>query len=139
MTYCNFESVYDKYCAMLFGISLKICHSKEKADELLMTTFKKIKEEDISQEKYPAYCITLVRLVIKTAQQLYPDKMQSSFKLKQFEKTPLLNNLICDKISLAEYCKEENLTQQEGSQIIRKEFNKIRNAEKENKVFSDNL
>lgn len=137
MSYSNFESIYDKYCPMLYGIAVEICHSQKKAEELLMTTFRKIHKEDISQEKYPAYCITLMRLIIKTAQCLYPEKFKSCFRLKQFEKTPLINHLICDQISLQDYCKEKYLTQQEALQIIRKEFSTIRNAEKENKVSTD--
>lgn len=134
MCYSNFESIYDKYCPMLYGIAVEICDSQKETEELLMTTFRKIYKEDISQEKYPAYCIALMRLIIKLAQGLYPEKFKSCFRLKQFENTPLLNHLICDQISLQDYCKEKYLTQQEGLQIIRKEFSTIRNAEKENKV-----
>jgi hypothetical protein len=130
MSYSNFESIYDKYCPMLYGITSKICHSKKKAEELLMSTFRKIHQEDISHEKYPAYCITIMRLYIKTSAGLYPEKFKSSFRLNQFENTSLINHLICNQISLEDYCKEKNLTQQEGLQIIRKEFSTIRNAEK---------
>lgn len=122
MSYSNFESIYEKYCPLLYGIALEICHSQKKAEELLMTTLKKIHMEEISQEKHPAYCIFLMRLIIETAQDLYPEKFKSCFRLKQFEKTPLINNLICNQISLQDYCKEKYLTQQEGLQIIRKEF-----------------
>ena len=137
MSYSNFEIIYDKYCPMLYGIALEICHSKKKAEELLMSTFRKIKQEDISQEKYPAFCITLMRLIIKTAQQLYPEKFKNSFRLKQFENTPLINHLICDQVSLQDYCREKYLTIQEGVQIVCKEFGSLGNAEKENKTSID--
>lgn len=137
MNYSDFENIYDKYCPMLFSIAVEICHSKNKAEELLMITFRKIHQEDISQEKHPAYCITLMRLILKTAQSLYPEKFKSCFRLKQFKNTPLINHLICDQISLQDYCKQKFLTQQEGLQIIRKEFSTLRNIEKENKVSTD--
>ncbi len=137
MSYSNFESIYEKYCPMLYGISLEICQSKKTAEELLIITFRKIQQEDIGQKKYPAYCITLMRLLLKTAKQLYPETFNDRFILKQFENTPLINRLICDEISLQDYCKENNLTQQEGLQIIRKEFTTISTAEKENKVATD--
>ena len=52
MRYSQFEHIYDKYCSMLYGISLQICYSnKNEAEELLTSTFKKIHEQDINQEK----------------------------------------------------------------------------------------
>ena len=137
MSYSNFENIYAKYCPMLYGIALEICHSKKKTAELLMSTFRKIPQVEIRQEKYPVYCITLIRLIIKTAQGLYPAKFKNGFRLKQFEITPLINQLIFDQISLKDYCKENFLTQQEALQIIRKEFNIIKNSEKEKKVSTD--
>src|ERR1019366_2856672 len=122
MGYSNFENIYAEYCPMLYGMALEICHSKKKTAELLKSAFGKIEQEDICQEKYPVYCITLMRLIIKAAQELYPAKYKSCFRLKQFENTPLINQLIFDQISLQDYCKENFLTQQEALQILRKEF-----------------
>jgi hypothetical protein len=140
MSYSKFENIYDQYCSMLYGISLQICYSdKKEAEELLTSTFKKIHEQDISQEKYPAYCITLMRIIIQTAQELYPLKFKNGFRLKQFENTPLINQLICDQISLQDYCKEKYLTLQEVLQIIRKEFSTIRGFEKGNVISIDNI
>ena len=68
-----------------------------------------------------------MRLIIKTAQELYPKKFNPGFRLQQFKNTPLINQLIRDQSSLQDYCNEEYLTQHEALQIIRKEFNIIRN------------
>lgn len=135
MSYSHFESIYDKYCSMLYGVALEICPSQKKAEELLLHTFRKIQQEDMNQEKHPAYCITLLRLIIRTAQGIYPEKFKHSFRLNLFENTPLINHLICNQISLPDYCKEKHLTQQEGLQIIRKEWSTIRNSEKN--IFTD--
>lgn len=134
MNAAYFEKIYEKYSPMLFGVALEICPSKKHAEELLMITFKKIHLEDISREKHPAYCITLIRLIIKTAHGIYPEKFKTCPSLKQFESTPLLNQLICDQKSLEDYCKEKPLSQQEGLQIIRDEFSKIRNSEFKKKI-----
>ncbi len=67
-------------------------------------------------------------MIIKTAHGINPDKFKTLPSLKQFETTPLLNKLICDQKSLEDYCKEKPLSQQEGLQIIRDEFSKIRNS-----------
>lgn len=136
MSYSNVETVYEKYCSMLYSIALQICDTKKKARELLTTTFKKIHQEDISKEKYPYYCITLMRLIIRTARELYPKKFSEGFALTQFEKTPLLNRLICEEKTLQDYCKENNLTGDEALQIIRIEFSRIRNVGKENRVIA---
>ncbi len=136
----NFENIYDKYCGMLYGISLQICNSnKNEAEELLISTFKKIHEQDICPEKFPSYCITLIRFVIKTAKELYPIKFKRNFKLKQFENTPLINQFMCDQITLQDYCKDKHLTLQEVLQIIRKEFAVIRTTQNENVFSTDNM
>lgn len=138
MSYSNFENIYDKYCPMLYGIALQVCSSHKKSEELLIYTFRKIQEQDINQEKYPAFCITLIQLLINCGKKLYPKKFKNGFRLKQFENTPLTNQLICDQISLQDYCNENFLTQQEGLQIICKEYSTIRNCKIENKVAADN-
>ena len=129
MNAANFKKIYEKYSPMLFGDALEICPSKKHAEELLLITFKKIHRDDINRENHPAYCITLLRLIIKTAHGIYLDKFKTCLSLKQFEKTPLLNQLICDQKKFKDYCKEKSLTQQEGLQIVRDEFNKVRNSE----------
>ena len=134
MNAANFEKIYEKYSPMLFGVALEICPSKKQAEELLLITFKKIHRDDINREKYPAYCITLLRLIIKTAHGIYPDKFKTCPSLKQFETTPLLNQLICDQKSLEDYCKEKPLSQQEALQIMRDEFSKIRNSKQKNEL-----
>jgi hypothetical protein len=134
----NLENIYDKYAAMLYGIALQIYPVQKNAEQILIYTFKKIHEQDITPEKHPAFCITLIHLVIKTARELYPVKFKNNFRLNQFEKTPLLNQLICDRISLKEYRKEKHLTEQAGLQIIFKEFSIIRNFENKNVVSADN-
>ncbi len=138
MSNSNFENIYDKYCSMLYGLALQICSSNtDAADEILISTFKKIYQQDISQEKYPAYCITLVQLVIKTAGEFYPLLIENGFRLKQFEKAPLINQFICNQISLQDYCKEKYLTPQEALQTIRKEFSILGASEKENFMSRD--
>jgi len=77
--------------------------------------------------------------LIGSARLLYPEKFISCFRLKQFEKTPLLNSLICDQINLQDYCKENFLTQEEALKIIRKEFNTIRNSGKEDRISNENF
>jgi len=134
MNTANFEKIYEKYSPMLFGLALEICPSKKHAEELLLITFKKIHQDDINRENHPAYCITLIRLIIKTAHGIYPEKFQTCLSLKQFETTPLLNQLICDQKSLEDYCKEKPLSQQEALQIMRDEFSKIRNSKQKNEL-----
>ena len=103
MNNSNFKNIYDNYCPMLYSIALQICHSKMKAEQVLMNTFKKVYTQDITKHQYSIYSITLMRLIVKTAKEIYPIKLKRNFRLKQFEKTPLLNQLICNQISLQDY------------------------------------
>ena len=116
---------------MVYGFALDICYPDQKeAENLLISTFKKIYKQDISQEKYPVNSIILMRLIIKTAQELYPQRFKNSFGLKQFENTPLLNQLFCSQMSLQDYCKEKSFLLQDGIQIMHKEFRIIRGSPK---------
>ena len=139
MNTLNLKNIYDKYCPMLYSIALQICHSKKKAEQVLINVFKKIYTQDMSRHKESIYSITIMRLIIKTAQELYSIKLKSNFRLKQFENTPLLNQLICNQISIQDYGKQKYLTYQEVLHIIRKEFIIIRNGKKENALSTDNV
>lgn len=137
MNTLNFKNIFDKYCPLLYSVALQICNSKMKAEKVLINVFKKIYNQDISQHTDSIYSITLMRLIIKSAQELYSIKLKSNFRLKQFQNTPLLNQLICNQISLQDYCKQKYLTHQEVLHIIRKEFIIIRNGIKENAFLAD--
>ncbi len=126
MNYESWKIIHDKYCPMLYGVALEICPVKKEAEQLLISSFKHIYTQEIIPEKYPAYCLSLMRLVIKTAKELYPLKFKNNFRLKQFENTPLLNQFICEEIGFQDYCKEKYITQHEGLQLIRKELNLLR-------------
>ena len=139
MNTLNLKNIYDKYCPMLYSIALQICHSKKKAEQVLINVFKKIYTQDMSRHTESIYSITIMRLIIKTAQELYSIKLKSNFRLKQFENTPLLNQLICNQISIQDYGKQKYLTYQEVLHIIRKEFIIIRNGKKENALSTDNV
>ena len=137
MNIFKINNIYDKHCPILYSIAMQICHSKKKAAQVLINVFKKIYTHDISQHPDSIYSITLMRLIIKTAQELYSIKLKSNFRLKQFEHTPLLNQLICNQTSIQDYCKQKYLTHQEVLHIIRKEFIIIRNGKKENALLTD--
>jgi hypothetical protein len=136
-SYSKFKNIFDTYCPLLYDIALQICKSHSKAEKLLKYTFRKIHEQDIVEQKFPAFCITLMRLIIKSGNELYPAKFKKGFRLKQFVKTPLINQIICDEISLHDYCNENKLSQEEVGQIFRKEFMVIKNYKKENKVSTN--
>jgi len=126
-SYLSFENIYDKYCPILYSIALQIGGSKIKAEQLLITTFKKLYYQEMNFYQDSIYCIKLMRLLFVTAKELYPKKLKENFRLKQFENTPLINQIICNQISLQDYCNKKHLTPQEGMQIIRNEFNSIKN------------
>ena len=72
---------------MLYSLALQICHKKKKAEQVLTNVAKKIYNQHIGQHVDSIHSITLVRLVTKTAQELYSIKLKSNFRLKQFENT----------------------------------------------------
>ncbi|MES2795776.1 MAG: hypothetical protein V4683_07420 [Bacteroidota bacterium] len=60
------------------------------------------------------YCMTLIRLLIKTAKELYPTKFANNFILNQFKKKLLLNHLIGNNISFQNYRDQKFITHQES-------------------------
>lgn len=128
MKYSDFVNVYDRYCPMLYEVALEICGSEKGAEELIMLAFKKIHSSDIVHENCPFYCITLIRLMIKTAREQYPEKIKKKLRLSQFKKAPLWQQLISHTSTLPDYCKENGLEKHEAMEIIRKEFDVISNA-----------
>jgi hypothetical protein len=123
----TFENIYEKYSPMLYGIALQIIPSKNKAEDLLILTFKKIVNQDVIQKPYPAYCIILMRLILKTAQEIYPKKFKNGFKLRHFENAPFLNQIICEQIDFQDHSEKNNHTRKEVLKIIHHEFRAIAN------------
>ncbi len=123
----SLENIYDTYSKMLFGIAMQIAATEQDAEEILIITFKKIYKQNIIQQIYPSICITLIKLLIQTAhEQLNPEELEHNFKLKQFENTPLLHNLLCKQVSFEGHCNATNLSLAMGRKKLREEFNLLR-------------
>ncbi|HOZ51223.1 MAG TPA: hypothetical protein PLU17_05165 [Chitinophagaceae bacterium] len=123
----QFESIYNKYIDMLYGITLEIAPSLEEADMILIKTFEKIKEQNVANLENSFICITLIKLLIQSAHQvLHPQERRHQFKLKHFKNTPLLHLLICEQISIDEICLKNKLTHSDFNTKLREEFNAIR-------------
>ena len=124
-----FENIYDTYSAMLYGISLSISTTEKEAKVMLINTFIKVRQLNLTEQNYPSICITLIKLLIQTAQEkLNPGHLKTRSRLKLFEKTPMLQQLFCRQISFLKYCEENNLTRIQGLKLIREEFSIIRNS-----------
>ncbi len=129
------ESLYDTYSVMLYGIVLEICPSTKEAETVLIKTFKKVHKQNIINQASSSICVTLIKLVIQTAHEvLMPEQLKHNFKLKRFEKSPLLHQLICEQISVDDICVKHKLTPLEVSQKVREEFNSIRNLLNEKNI-----
>ena len=124
-----FENIYDKYSKMLYSIAEEISPSQKAAEEIQITTFKKVHKQNLIQQIYPSICVTLIKLLIQTAhEQIYHNELKHNFKLKQFENTPLLHKLLCEQINIESNCTENNLSRTEAGKILREEFNLLRNS-----------
>jgi hypothetical protein len=115
---------------------LEISPTQKAAEEILINTFQKIHKKKLTQQNHTSICATLIKLIIQTAhEQLHPDQVKPSFKLKQLNNTPLLNKLLCEQISLKQYCEESNLAREEVSQKLREEVALLRKIKTENYFF----
>ena len=128
------ESLYNKYSKMVYGIALEISPSHKEAEFILIKTFKKVHQQNIINQVSSSICVTLIKFVIQTAHEvLMPEELKHNFKLKCFENSPLLHQLLCEQISVDDICVKHELTPLDVSKKVREEFNAIRNLLNENK------
>jgi len=127
----SFETCYDTYGAMLYGIAIEISPSVKEAQEILISTFKKAYNQKLIELQHPSLCITFIKLLLQTAQELfYPAKLKNNFSIKQFENMPVLHELICGQISAENYSAENKITRMQLAGKIKEEFGLLRNFKK---------
>lgn len=122
------EDMYDKYSALLMYIAMEISPAKEEAEKILFITFTKASHLKLHHQSKGLPCITLIKLLIQTAQkQFSPGGQIHNLKLKLFENTPLLHKILCNQINLESYCNTNNVTRTEVAKVIREEFTLLQN------------
>ncbi len=122
----SLAKVYDLYGPMLYGIALEICEVEKTAEEIIFTTFQKFVKQNYLNSKKELFCALLIKLMIQTAhEQLNKNSAVFNFKVKQFEKAPLLHKLLCELIPLEDHCNNVKITRLEAARQIRSEFNLI--------------
>lgn len=122
----DIEQLYDTYSPMLYGIALEISKTQSEAEEILMGTFQKIAAQDFVKDD-PTLSVTLVKLAIQTAhEQLGNGHFVNPIKLKQFENTPIFHALICEQLSLDNYCEENEVDRCTVLKMLRKESMSVR-------------
>lgn len=132
--YSSIGKLYQDYGSRLYVVALEVAPDQTTAEKILVDTFLKICPPKFIQlnEPPPLIYIALIKLLLQTAQeQLYDDQSPYNFKLKQFEHSPLLHKLICEQMSLNDYCEENHLSRAEVAKEIRKEVMSLRKAKGE--------
>jgi len=129
-----FKHIYDKYCPMLYAVAMEITENKEKAEHLLILTFRTAFSNDDLLRQKTTHCITLIRLLIqKASAEFQSEEFFKNLQLKSFENTPFIQRLICGKLSLTRICEESQLSTAQAAKRIREEFNVLRNSLAEGK------
>lgn len=125
---------------MLYSIALQVSPSRIIAEKILLNTFKKVYQQYIVLQEKKPFCIDLIKVIIQTAQEeLYPGETKYTFKIKQFENTPLLHKLLIEQVNLENYCNENGITRNNALLIIRNEFMMIRNTSAKNLLDAPGL
>ena len=123
------EKIYDSYSPILFGIALDMASTREIAEDILANTFQRISKYQLTQQNNStSFCITLIKLLILTAHNSFiPSQLKNNFKLKPFQKTPILHTLLCEQMTLENYCQLNKIAFPHVAKQIRSEFATIRN------------
>lgn len=128
----SLEILYHNYSSILYGIALEISPTQKEAEEILISTFQKVYKKKLTQQNHASICATLIKLTIQTAHELLnPGQVKTNFKIRQLENTPLLQKLLCEQISLNQYCEESKLAREEVTQKLREEVALLRKLKNE--------
>jgi hypothetical protein len=118
----DFESLYDAYSPMLYGIAVKISQTQEEAEGILNSTFCQIFHELKSFSNRPFLHVIFIKILLQTAHKQLPGgKIGNGIKLKRFEAMPIIHQLLCQHKNIQEYCDEHQQTRREASNSISKE------------------
>lgn len=126
----KFDSLFEKYNSMLYGIAIQIAPGEKEADEILIPTFVKAQQLSIGEQSSPSPFVALTRLLVQTGQEMLKQTVgETYFTLQPFSKTPLLHKLLSGQTSLEEYCIENEVSRAEAQQMLREELNLVRGRE----------
>jgi hypothetical protein len=94
------EILYDKYSSMVYAMALKISHDKKCAEEILISTFRKLyKQVSLKNYSDSLYITTIIRLVIQTAYEHINPTQPPTIKIKKTESiNPNYSDLKIDKL-----------------------------------------
>jgi hypothetical protein len=117
------EDIYDNYSPMLYSIALQISPTQKDAEDILICTFQQINQYQLAQQTHSFICVTLIRLIIQTAQQHFNAlPFNEKTQLKQFKDTPLLRQLFCEATTIEEYCAKSGLSSVAVVKKMQEEF-----------------
>ena len=112
---------------MLLSMALEITNSKPEAEEVLVQTFLKISRLKIAEQYHVGLSVKLIKILVKTAKEFVnPKNLSTNFKLKQFEKVPITQQLLFEQIGFENYCAENKITRIEAAKKLREEMKAFR-------------
>jgi hypothetical protein len=114
------QTLYDAYSPLFYGIALELTNSETEAEEILLATFRKINNQIIEEQSSTFNAGSLTKLVICTAHELR--KQKNLLKVKPLEEHPLIQSLLCENISIDEYCEKNQVLKILALQQLREEF-----------------
>lgn len=133
-TKTEFEILYDTYNEMLYGIAQEIAPSIKEAEQILIITFKMANQQNIVDQKYPSHCISLIKLLIKTAHEQINKTGKTKLEIKKFKQYPILHNLLCQQVT-ANDLNTNISTKKRIGEKLRAEFLLMRYANSKQKMI----
>ena len=123
------EILYDSYSPVLYGIALQITLNPTQAKQILITTFTKARQQNLNELKYSSPCIALIKLLIESAHEHFNNNTgRTNFKIKHFESTPMLHEILCEQMTLENYCISNKITKPQAMSIFKEELSLLLNT-----------
>ena len=105
----GFENIYDTYSPMMYGIALKVSTNKKDAEQILISTFQKIQQQNFIEKKHVSLSIALIKMTVETAHEL---KEKNMITLNQQDSTEMLHQVLFQNHCIESICKLNKITRQ---------------------------
>jgi len=118
------ENIYDKYSAMLFGMLLEICPSREAAEKVMVTTFKKLFKQQGLQQNNPCLFVKIIKLAMESASE--QSVLLQPGRCKNFKESPLLQQVLFQNRSMKDCEDHFQLDKTTIGKMLRHEIMQLR-------------
>ena len=124
------ERIYDQYSPVMYNIAMQLTSSEKESEQILICMFKKISKQKLFEPDHTLPCVRFIKLTIETTYELFPKYKRIPIQLKQFQRSPILNKLLCENMSIKSFSWQNNISSSQSMQSLKIEMAMLLNIKK---------